>query len=137
MSQDRKSTYKSKLHFYTLTMKQQKEKLRTQSQGWPSGIVVKFARSASAAWGLQLWILGADLCTTQAMLWQHPTQKIEEVWHGYQLRANVPQAKKRGLAMDVSSGQSSSHTHTKKESFHNDKGVNSSTGHYKPKHLHT
>ena len=50
--------------------------------GQPDGVVVKFAHSALAAWGLQVWILGADLCTShQAMLWRHPTHKIEEDWH--------------------------------------------------------
>ena len=48
---------------------------------WPGGRVVKFARSASAARGSQIWILVADLHTShQAMLWRHPTDKIEEDW---------------------------------------------------------
>ena len=52
--------------------------------GWPSGVLVKFAHSASAAWGLPVQIPGADLHTTcQAMLWQHPTYKMEEGWHRY------------------------------------------------------
>ena len=49
----------------------------------PGGIVVKFACSASAAWGLQVRVLGTNLHTSthQATLWQHPTYKIEEDWH--------------------------------------------------------
>ena len=35
---------------------------------WPGSIVVKFARSTSAAQGSQVRILGA----CQATLWQHP-----------------------------------------------------------------
>ena len=42
--------------------------------GKPCGRVVKFARSALPAQGLQVQILGADLHPAcQAMLWQHPT----------------------------------------------------------------
>ena len=52
--------------------------------GWPGGTVVKFACPASVAWGSRVQIQGADLHTAhQAMLWQHPTYKIEEDWHGY------------------------------------------------------
>ena len=39
--------------------------------------MVKFAHSASAAWGSQVWILGTDLhAAHQAMLWWRPTYKI-------------------------------------------------------------
>ena len=39
-------------------------------RGWPSGVLVKFAHSASAAWGPWVWIPGVDLHTAhQAMLW--------------------------------------------------------------------
>ena len=49
--------------------------------GQALGMLVKFARSASVAQGWCVWILGADLHTShQAMLWQHPTYKIEEDW---------------------------------------------------------
>ena len=35
------------------------------------------------AQGLQVQIRGVDLQTAhQAMLWRHPTNKIEEDWHG-------------------------------------------------------
>ena len=48
----------------------------------PSGIVIKFAHSALVAQGSWVQILGVELHTThQAMLWQHPTYKIEEDWH--------------------------------------------------------
>ena len=47
--------------------------------GWPSGLVVKFTRSASEACGLLVQIPHADLHTAhQAMLWRCPTYKIEE-----------------------------------------------------------
>ena len=56
--------------------------------------------------GSQVQILGADQLHSLAMLWQYPTYKAEEDWHRYSLRANLPQAKRRGgLEMDVSSGQ--------------------------------
>ena len=54
-----------------------------EKRGQPSGIVVRFTHSASAAQGLPVWIPGADLHTTyQPMLWQHPTYELEEDGHG-------------------------------------------------------
>ncbi|XP_058403315.1 5-phosphohydroxy-L-lysine phospho-lyase isoform X2 [Diceros bicornis minor] len=51
-----------------LTVTSQK---RASLRGRPCGVVVKFTHSASAARGSQVWIPGADRCTTcQAMLWQ-------------------------------------------------------------------
>ena len=53
-----------------------------KGRGWPGGVVVKFVHSASAAWGLWVWMLGVDLhIAHQAMLWWHPTYKIEKDWH--------------------------------------------------------
>ena len=47
------------------------------NRGQPSGIVVKFACSV-LAWDLWAKIPGVDLYTAyQAMLWQHPTYKIQ------------------------------------------------------------
>ena len=55
-----------------------------KTRGYPGGIAVKLACSASAARGLRVRILGVDLHTDhQAMLWWHPTYKIEEYWHRY------------------------------------------------------
>ena len=65
-------------------------------RGRPSGAVVKFTCSALAAWGLWVWILGADLHTGhQAMLWRHPTYKIEEGGHRGSLRDNLPHQKRK------------------------------------------
>ena len=51
-------------------------------QGWPSGIVAKFACSSSAAQGSRVQILGTDLhITHQNMLWQCLMYKIEEGCH--------------------------------------------------------
>ena len=51
-------------------------------RGQPSGIVVKFMHSASAAQGSWVQIWGTDLHTIcQAVLWWHPTYEIEEDWH--------------------------------------------------------
>ena len=73
--------------------------------GRPSSIVVNFACSAVVAQGSQDQNPGVDLCTThQAMLWQHPTYKIEEAWNRCSLGDNLPQAKGGRLATDVSSG---------------------------------
>ena len=45
--------------------------LKRMKRGQPSGIVVKFACSASAARGSPIWIPGMDLGTAcQTMLWQ-------------------------------------------------------------------
>ena len=50
--------------------------------GEPGGVVVKIVPSASVAQGLWVWIPGMELHTThQAMLWQHPTYKIEADLH--------------------------------------------------------
>ena len=55
---------------------------RKRTGGWPGGIMVKFAHSTSAAQDSGVWISGVDLHTAhQAMLWQHPTYKIEEDGH--------------------------------------------------------
>ena len=46
------------------------------SQLWDSGIVVRFACCALAAWGSWVQIPGMDLHTThQTILWWHPTHK--------------------------------------------------------------
>ena len=80
---------------------------RIALRGGPGGIVVKFMRSTSAAQGLLVQILGANLYTAyQAMLWQCPTYKMEEdvrpgsspakkrrIGGRYWLRANIPQKK--------------------------------------------
>ena len=63
---------------------------------------------SSACSALAIWVqfLGIDVHhLLLAMLWQHPTYKIEEDGHRCQLRENLPQAKRGRLATDVSSGQ--------------------------------
>ena len=41
------------------------------TRGWPSGVAVKFTRSASVPQGSPVQIPGTDICTAyQAMLWQ-------------------------------------------------------------------
>ena len=50
--------------------------------GAASGVAVKFAHSVSVAGGSKVWIPGMDLHTAhQAMLWWHPTYKVEEDGH--------------------------------------------------------
>ena len=41
--------------------------------GWPSGVVIKFARSTLAAWDSQVQIWAQTYTTHPAMLWQGPT----------------------------------------------------------------
>ena len=50
----------------------------------PHDIVVKFGVLCFSGLGLWVWIPSADLHTMhQAMLWQHPTYKIEEDWQRF------------------------------------------------------
>ena len=58
--------------------------------------MVNFVLSTSAAQDLWIQILGADLhAAHQALLWQHPTYKIEEDRHGSQHRDNLPGEKRK------------------------------------------
>ena len=51
-------------------------------RGQLGGVVVKFVRSALAAWGSWVQIPGTDLDTAhQAMQWPGPKYKMEEDWH--------------------------------------------------------
>ena len=53
------------------------------SRGQPDGAAVKCPRSASAAWGLLVWILGADVARLgKPCCGRHPTYKVEEDEHG-------------------------------------------------------
>ena len=55
------------------------EREKQKGRGQPSGVVVTFTCSASAAWGLRVWILGPDLhIAHQTMLWWHPTYKKQK-----------------------------------------------------------
>ena len=49
--------------------------------GWPGGVVVKFARSALAAWGSQIHILGPDLAPLFRPCSGSIPHKIEVDWH--------------------------------------------------------
>ena len=58
--------------------------------------MVKFTHSTSLAQDSWIWIQGMDLhAAHQAMLWQHPTYKIEADGHRCLLRANLPHQKKK------------------------------------------
>ena len=82
-----------------------KNSKKRESRRRPSGIVGKFTCSTSAAQGSWVQTPGMDLYTAhQAMLWWHPTYKMEEDWHRCQLMATLPQAKRGRLATVVSSG---------------------------------
>ena len=62
--------------------KEHKNTLKSTMGGWPSSVVVRFVCSTLAAQGSCVQILGMDLHTVcQAMLWEHPTYKIEGNWH--------------------------------------------------------
>ena len=78
------------------------------NRGWPGGIVIKFVCFASAAQGLRVQIPGTDLHTThQAMLWQNPTNKVEEDWHRCYL-SFFPKQKQEGWQQILAQAQSSS-----------------------------
>ena len=78
---------------------------RGKLRGWPSGAVIMFTRSASAAQGSKVQILGMELHPPhQAKLRRHRTCKTEEDWQECYLRDNLPQAKRGRLATDFSSG---------------------------------
>ena len=65
-------------------------------RGWPGGIVVKFAHSATVVQGSPLQILDTDLHTThQAMLWWHPAYKIEEDWQQILVQRQSSSPKKK------------------------------------------
>ena len=64
--------------------------------------VVKFARSALAAWGSLVQIPGADMAPlVKPCCGRHPIYKVEEDGHRCYLRANLPQRKRGGLKADV------------------------------------
>ena len=54
--------------------------LESSSWGWPGGLVVKFASSALATWGLRVRILGGTCTARQVTLYWHPTNNTEEDW---------------------------------------------------------
>ena len=61
-----------------------------------AGVVVKFACSASVAWGSWVWIPGVDLYTThQAMLWQCPMYKNGGRWAQMLVQWQPSSSKKR------------------------------------------
>ena len=68
------------------------------------GVVVKFPRSSSVARRLQVQIPGTDLTPLVKPRCGSIPHKIEEDWHRCQLSNNLPQAKRRRLATEVSSG---------------------------------
>ena len=60
----------------------------------PGGTAVKFVRSALAAWGSPVRILGVDMAPLgKPCCGRHPTYKVEEDGHGCELRASLPQQK--------------------------------------------
>ena len=60
-----------------------------------SGLVVEFSAFCFGGQCSQVQILVADIHHLLATLWWQPTYKIEEDWHRYQLRANLPQQNKQ------------------------------------------
>ena len=55
--------------------------LKIISKGWPGGVVIKFMHFASAAQGLQVQYLGADLALLVKPRCGSIPHKIEEDWH--------------------------------------------------------
>ena len=63
---------------------------KSDSRGRPGGIVVEFVHSASAAWGSQVWIPGADLALLIKPCCGSVSHKIEEDGHGCELSNSLP-----------------------------------------------
>ena len=71
----------------------------------PSGVAVKFMRSASVAQGSPVQIPGTDLHTAgKPCCGRHPTYKVEEDGHGCNAQGQSSSAKRWGLVVDISSG---------------------------------
>ena len=67
--------------------------------------MVKFARSASTAQGSRVQILGGDMAPLGTpCCGRHPTYKVEEDGHGYQLRASLPQQKEEDWQQMLAQG---------------------------------
>src|SRR3712207_2934236 len=80
-------------------------RIKSDLWGQPGGTAVKFARSASAALGSLVRILGVDLRTAwQAMLCQASHIKSRGRWAWMLAQGQSSSAKRGGLAADVSSG---------------------------------
>ena len=82
--------------------------------GLPGGVVVKFARSASGAWGSQVRIPGVDLAPLIRPHCGSIPHKIEEDWHRRQLSDNLPQVN-RGNWEQVLALLQANLTHKKEE----------------------
>ena len=61
----------------------QGQSLKKKLRGQPGGAAVKCTHSALVAWGLSVWILGADMAPLgKPCCGRHPTYKAEEDGHG-------------------------------------------------------
>ena len=77
--------------------------------GWPSGAVVKCARSASVAQGLPVLILGADMAPLDKQCCgRRPTDKAEEDENGCELKPSLLQQKEEDWQQMLAQGLSSS-----------------------------
>ena len=70
--------------------------IRNLFLGPAGGATVKFTRSASAAWGSPVRIPGVDMAPLGKPCYgRRPTYKVEEDGHGCQLRASLPEQKRK------------------------------------------
>ena len=72
------------IHFYVSNSILEIYKVtKCNSWGWPLSTTVKWARSALAAQGSPVWILGVDMAPLgKPCCGRHPTYKVEEDGHG-------------------------------------------------------
>lgn len=78
-------------------MEQKATEEETRTRGRPHSKVVKAPRSC-------VWIPGVALLHSSAVLWRHPTYEVEEHWHRWYLRANLPHTYKKRRDKDKRKG---------------------------------
>ena len=98
-----------------LFSREQQSHIKNLLKGQPIGIVVKFACSASVAWGSQVWIPGVDLAPLIKPRYGGIPHKIEEVGTDASSATIFLKKKEEDWQQMLAQGQSSSQ---KKKKLH-------------------